>query len=180
MRIEILLLAGALGGAAFAQVAPSPYAGQQTRAIKALSDEDRAGLLEGQGMGYAKAAELHGYPGPAHVLELASRLQLTPEQRTATGKLLADHKAAARQLGAAVVEAERALDELFASRRADEASVRRLTADIARLQGELRAEHLRAHLAQTALLRPEQIQHYAHLRGYTGQGGAGGGHQHRH
>ena len=180
MRLQILLLSGLLAGAAFAQGAPSPYAGQQTRAIKALSDEDRAGLLEGQGMGYAKAAELNGYPGPTHVLELASRLQLSPEQREATSKLLAQHKAAARQLGAAVVEAERALDALFASRQADEASVRRLTADLARLQGELRAEHLRAHLAQTALLRPEQIRHYAQLRGYAGEGAGGHQHHHRH
>jgi hypothetical protein len=49
----------------------SPYAGQQTRAIKALSPEDLAGLLNGEGMGMAKAAELNGYPGPVHVLELA-------------------------------------------------------------------------------------------------------------
>jgi Spy/CpxP family protein refolding chaperone len=178
MRLPLLILSCALAGPALAQGTASPYAGQQARAIKSLSDEDRQALLEGQGMGLAKAAELNGYPGPTHVLELANHLQLTSEQRAATRKLLAEHKAAARQLGAAILEAERALDEAFASRRADEAIVRRLTGDIARLQGELRAEHLRAHLAQTALLRPEQVQHYAQLRGYAGQGG--GGHQHRH
>lgn len=174
----LIVIAAALAAPAFAQDGPGPYAGQQARAIKALSDADRAGLLEGQGMGYAKAAELNGYPGPTHVLELASQLQLSSEQRAATRNLLADHKAAARQLGADIVEAERALDALFASRRADEASVRRLAAEIARLQGELRAEHLKTHLAQAALLRPEQIQHYAQLRGYAVQGA--GGHQHRH
>ena len=41
-----------------------PYAGQQTRAIKALSDDDIAALRAGEGMGMAKAAELNGYPGP--------------------------------------------------------------------------------------------------------------------
>ncbi|GAB3773533.1 hypothetical protein GCM10028796_46090 [Ramlibacter monticola] len=175
-----LIVVAALAGPAFAQVAPGPYAGQQARAIKALSEEDRTALLEGQGMGAAKAAELNGYPGPTHVLELASHLQLSPQQRDATRKLLAEHKAAASQLGASIVEAERALDELFASRRADEASVRRATAEIARLQGELRFEHLKTHLAQAALLRPEQVQYYARLRGYDGQGGGAGGHQHRH
>ena len=175
-KTQMLALALALAGPVFAQGGASPYAGQQTREIKSLSAEEQKSLLEGEGMGLAKAAELNGYPGPTHVLELASHLQLTIEQRTATRKLLADHKAAARQLGAAIIEAERALDDAFASHRADEATVKRLTGEIGRLQGELRAEHLKAHLAETALLRPEQVQHYGHLRGYAGE--SGGGHHH--
>jgi hypothetical protein len=51
-----------------ADMPASPYAGQQTRAIKALAPEDLAALRNGEGMGMAKAAELNGYPGPAHVL----------------------------------------------------------------------------------------------------------------
>jgi Spy/CpxP family protein refolding chaperone len=181
MLLKILTLATALAAPAFAHTGASPYAGEQARDIKALSDQDRAALQEGQGMGYAKAAELNGYPGPTHVLELARHLQLTREQEAATRKLLADHKEAARKLGAAVIEAERALDQAFAGRRADEATVRQLTADVARLQGELRFEHLKTHLAQAALLRREQLAHYANLRGYTGAGaGAGGAPQHRH
>jgi Spy/CpxP family protein refolding chaperone len=176
MFTKTLMLALVLAGPAYAQGTASPYAGQQTREIKSLSAEEQQDLLEGRGMGLAKAAELNGYPGPTHVLELASHLQLTIEQRTATRKLLADHQAAARQLGAAVIAAERALDEAFASRRADDATLKRLTGEIARLQGELRYEHLKTHLAQAAILRPEQVQHYAHLRGYAGQGG--GGHHH--
>jgi hypothetical protein len=43
---------------------PTPYAGQQTGTIKALSDEDITALLKGDGMGFAKVAELNGYPGP--------------------------------------------------------------------------------------------------------------------
>ena len=35
----------------------SPYAGQQQRTIKALSDQEIGDLLEGRGMGLAKAAE---------------------------------------------------------------------------------------------------------------------------
>ena len=50
--------------------ADMPYAGQQARPIKSLSDDDIAALREGEGMGMAKAAELNGYPGPAHVLQL--------------------------------------------------------------------------------------------------------------
>lgn len=180
--LSILLLASCLAAPAFSQDhSASPYAGQQQRRIKALSDEDRTALAQGQGMGYAKAAELNGYPGPTHVLELARALQLSPPQQEATRRLLAEHKAAARKLGEQVIAAERALDQVFAAKTADAAGVQRLTADIARLQGELRAEHLKTHLAQAALLTPEQVQRYAELRGYAGSGAAGGTkHQHRH
>ena len=55
----------------------SPYAGQEQRAIKALSDEEIRDLLDARGMGLAKAAELNSYPGPLHVLQLANELGLS-------------------------------------------------------------------------------------------------------
>jgi hypothetical protein len=64
-----------------ADMPASPYAGQQTRAIKALSPEDIAALRNGEGMGMAKAAELNGYPGPVHVLALTAQLGLTENQQ---------------------------------------------------------------------------------------------------
>src|SRR5690349_7969437 len=59
----------------------SPYSGMYQRDIKALSNEQIAELQAGRGMGLARAAELNGYPGPLHVLEMADRLQLTMEQK---------------------------------------------------------------------------------------------------
>ena len=59
----------------------SPYVGQESREIKALSPQEISDYLSGKGMGLAKAAELNGYPGPAHVLELAAQLDLTPVQK---------------------------------------------------------------------------------------------------
>ena len=58
----------------------SPYKGEHLRAIKALSEGEINNLLNGQGMGFAKAAELNPYPGPKHVLELADDLNLTSDQ----------------------------------------------------------------------------------------------------
>ena len=55
-------------------LAASPYAGEEGREIKALSAADVDAYLTGQGMGFAKAAELNGYAGPKHVLELAAEL----------------------------------------------------------------------------------------------------------
>jgi hypothetical protein len=145
----------------------NPYAGQQQRAIKALDDQEIAALRQGQGMGLARAAELNGYPGPMHVLELAARLELDPGQRAATQRLMDEHRARARALGDTVVQAEAALDALFVRREATPERVAEATRRIADAQGRLRAEHLNTHLAQTALLSPAQTQRYNELRGYA-------------
>jgi hypothetical protein len=184
MNIRPLAIAAAtlLASAAWAQhgghAAPhGPYAGLQSRDIKALSAEEVRSLLQGEGMRLALAAELNGYPGPAHVLEHADALQLTPQQRSATQALMDTHKAEARALGERTVAAERALDRAFAGRALSEADVARHTQEIARLLGELRAAHLRTHLQQAALLTQHQIHQYQRLRGYTSAAGNHGGHQ---
>ncbi|MDP3170404.1 MAG: periplasmic heavy metal sensor [Polaromonas sp.] len=146
----------------------SPYAGQQTREIKALSPAQTADLLAGKGMELAKAAELNGYPGPMHTLELAAQLELSTEQKQASETLMKRHKAEARDLGAKLVEAERALDHAFSSRQIDAARLAAHTERIGQLQALLRKSHLETHLQQTALLKPEQISRYAQLRGYGG------------
>lgn len=144
----------------------NPYAGQQARAIKALSDSEVVALLAGKGAGFAKTAELNGYPGPAHVLELAEPLNLDAAQLAATRQLMAAHRSRAEQLGAEAVEAERALDRLFAHRHADAEAVDKATQRIGALQARIRAEHLITHLNQTALLSTDQIRRYSALRGY--------------
>ncbi|MDO8386830.1 MAG: periplasmic heavy metal sensor [Polaromonas sp.] len=146
----------------------SPYAGQQTREIKALSPAQTADLLAGKGMELAKAAELNGYPGPMHTLELAAQLGLNAEQKQASETLMTRHKAEASDLGAQLVQAERALDQAFASRQIDATRLAALTDNIGRLQALLRKSHLDTHLQQTVLLTPAQITRYAQLRGYAG------------
>lgn len=146
--------------------ATSPYAGQADASIKALTAEEQSALLDGQGMGFAKAAELNGYPGPKHVLELAGELDLTTSQRAATQALFERMRASARAEGAALIEAERTLDGLYASRTATRASVNAQLARIENLRARLRGLHLDAHLEQAALLDRHQVAMYAQLRGY--------------
>jgi Spy/CpxP family protein refolding chaperone len=178
------IAAGAIfvwAGALFAQniaPTPSPYKGEQAREIKSLSASDINALQAGAGMGYAKAAELNGYPGPMHVLELATPLQLSQDQRSASQKLMIEHKAKARALGAQLIDAERALDAAFSSRQIDAPRIAALTASIGSLQAALRAEHLQTHLQQTALLNPQQIASYQSLRGYDNSGSQPSGHHH--
>src|SRR5437763_16752887 len=144
----------------------SPYAGQQQRTIKALSDQEIADLLEGRGMGLAKAGELNSYPGPLHVLQLADRLELSDAQRAATVSLQATMRERAVSIGRQIIEAERTLDRAFADGRIEPATLRSQLDAIAILQGHLRAVHLETHLAQRSLLTREQISRYDVLRGY--------------
>ena len=133
--------------------ADMPYTGQQTRAIKALSDEEIAALLKGEGMGMAKAAELNGYPGPAHVLALTEQLGLTNSQQRNVREIFERMSAAAKPLGAELIEQEQTLDHLFANSEITPDRLLSATAAIAELQGRLRAAHLAAHLETRALLR---------------------------
>jgi hypothetical protein len=156
----------AVSSALAATQAPG-YAGQESRDIKALSADEIDGYLAGKGMGFAKAAELNGYPGPAHVLELAAQLELSADQRRRTEALFANMQARAMALGRSLVDAERALDRLFAGKTVTPASLAEALDRIAVLQGKVRAAHLDAHLAQAAILAPGQIAHYMKLRGYA-------------
>ncbi|MCZ8272634.1 MAG: periplasmic heavy metal sensor [Microcystis sp. LE19-4.1E] len=145
----------------------SPYSGFETRSIKALSDAQIADLKAGRGMGLALAAELNGYPGPMHVLELADKLGLTPDQRIRMQDMVHAMKQETIGIGEDVIMAERALDSLFSENRADAASLASTVKTVAEAQGRLRQAHLRYHLETKAALSPEQIRDYARLRGYT-------------
>src|SRR5579883_151022 len=88
MKIPMIAVAGIVHAAACgAAAAQSPYAGLEARPVKALSDEQIADLKAGRGMGLALAAELNGYPGPRHLLDLADQLSLTPAQRAEVQRL---------------------------------------------------------------------------------------------
>ena len=154
--------------------AQTPYAGMQGRSIKALSDQQIADLNAGRGMGLALAAELNGYPGPSHVLELADKLNLTADQRASMQRLFDSMKAEAMPLGSKLIEQEADLDKQFANRTVTPESLRATTAAVAATQGMLRETHLKYHLSTGSILTPSQMTKYAELRGY------GGGHKHKH
>jgi Spy/CpxP family protein refolding chaperone len=144
----------------------TPYAGMQSRPIKALSEQQVADLQAGRGMGLALAAELNGYPGPAHVLELADKLELSADQRVKVQQLFASMKQEALPLGSKLIEQEAELDRQFAGHTVTPASLKSATAAIAITQGELRESHLKYHLSTVALLTSSQRQRYSELRGY--------------
>lgn len=166
--------------AASAQASQTPYAGQEKRAIKALSADDIEAYLKGEGMGLAKAAELNHYPGPKHVLQMAAQLQLSEKQIAETQKTFDKMHAEAVRLGRLIVDKEKELDDLFAKGEINSNKLQLVSGEIARLQGDLRVVHLRVHLEMKQILSAEQIRKYDELRGYRTNGRTSTPDEHRH
>ena len=173
----VILLTAVLVGPAIAQQhhhgkqhgsphAATPYAGLQQRDIKALDDRQLSDLRLGRGMGLALAAELNGYPGPMHVLELKDQLRLIADQRQRFQQLFDSMKAEAIEVGEKLIANERDLDRRFAEGGLTPEVLATLTSRIGETQGQLRAVHLKYHLTSAELLSSEQRQRYAELRGY--------------
>jgi hypothetical protein len=143
-----------------------PYAGQQNHAIKSLSKKDIDDLRNGRGWGLAKAAELNGMPGPAHLLELRKEIGLSPSQVATIERRFEAMKTKAIPLGIRLIELEARLERAFASRDIDPPKLKMLLSDIAATRGDLRFVHLATHLETPAILSLDQIKTYNRLRGY--------------
>lgn len=170
----------ALAAPAAATDGQSPYAGWQERDIKALSPQQVDDLRAGRGMSLALAAELNGYPGPRHVLDLDDDLALDATQRRAMKRLFTEMQLDAQRLGGAILRQEAALDSAFRRGGLSEAELQSLLEALGALNSELRFVHLRVHLAAKALLSAGQVARYNELRGYSGDAGSGHGGAHGH
>lgn len=154
-----------LSSTAMAQ-SDQPYSGMQSRPIKALSDQQVADLKAGRGMGLALAAELNGYPGPSHLVELSGQLGLTPEQLSTLKGMFDAMRAETIPIGETLLMQEERLDRLFADHAISEERLKTATKEIGETQARLRNAHLSYHLRARAILQPSQIRRYAKLRGY--------------
>ena len=175
-RIAPMVLALLMGsGAASAERLPE----QVPSNIRGLSAEEIRSLRDGEGMGLARAAELNGYPGPTHLLEAAreGKIHLDAGQQEAIERIRATMKAEAQALGRQILALEAALEAGFGERRLTEAELARQIEEIGSRRAALRLAHLRAHFLTAGLLRLEQIEHYAQIRGYAS---ASPGHGHGH
>ncbi|MDP8923129.1 MAG: DUF305 domain-containing protein [Chloroflexota bacterium] len=163
--------AGAPAGAdsAMAGRERSPHAGtfDPNSTIRALTPSEIADIRAGAGAGLARAAELNGYPGPRHVLDLADRLGLSEEQRLAVQGVYDRMAATAPAAGQRFLDAQARLEEdLRAGTLTTEVLPTRIT-EAGQLQSALQSIHLEAHLATAAILTPEQIAAYDDARGYV-------------
>lgn len=131
-----------------------------------LSSDTIAAYRNGTGNGMAMPAEMNGYPGPRHILDLAEPLHLTEAQRARIESIYDAMHADALRLGSEIIDLETKLDRGFEEKTMSASSLERLTGEIAARQGRLRFVHLRAHLAAKDVLTAEQVETYMTLRGH--------------
>lgn len=151
----------------FAESYISKYQGEELRKIKTLSKDDISELQKGSGWGFAKAAELNGYPGPLHILQMESEISLTPTQKNKIQALYQDMNAKAVVLGKELVDLEGAINTAFAEKKIDKDSLEKHVTAIEAIRSSLRILHLSAHLETPSILTEEQITLYNRLRGYS-------------
>ncbi len=144
----------------------SEYVGQEQREIKSLSKEDVAQLEAGKGWGLAKAAELNGVPGPLHILEMSSEINLSETQLEQIQSIFDEMQELAIQVGERYVSKEKELNTAFANGEINPEKLKELTSEIGSIRGELTFVHLQAHLKSADVLSGEQIKKYNMLRGY--------------
>ena len=147
----------------------SKYAGEEKREIKSLSEADIEELKNGEGWGLAKAAELNGVPGPAHLLEMKDEINLSTEQVRVIEDLYQKMKQAAIPLGLELIGLERELNNHFADRTITDELLDELLDKIAQVRKKLRYVHLSTHLKTPNILTTEQIALYNQLRGYSSE-----------
>jgi hypothetical protein len=148
---------------------PGPYAGQQHSSIPGLTEAEIASYREARGMGLARPADINGYPGPLHVLEQADALALTDEQWGAVQSLYDQMRTEASTLGEEFFVQYGGLELAFRNGSITPEVLGERTGEIGRIEGALRATHLKYHLATRAILTPDQVGTYMRLRGYLNE-----------
>ncbi|CAA9565171.1 MAG: hypothetical protein AVDCRST_MAG70-1978 [uncultured Thermomicrobiales bacterium] len=139
------------------------------RDIRALTSDEVVAIERGDGAGYARAAEANGIPGPAHSLELRDQLTLTVEQVTGLEALRASVQVDAVAAGERFLVAQAAFESDLRSSAIAPGDVVDRVVELSRLEGELAAVHLAAHVATASILTPEQIETYNTARGNAAQ-----------
>jgi len=163
-------------GAPVAASTLSPYAGKSSASVPSLTEQEVSDLLAGRGLGMARAAELNGYPGPRHVLDLQTALGLDGSAVDRAQQLFEEMQSEAKPLGEQVVALEKALGEAFAAQTVDESALAAQVEALGKRMAQLREIHLRAHIRMRAVLTPQQVARYQELRGYaTASATAGAG-----
>jgi Spy/CpxP family protein refolding chaperone len=129
----------------------------------AFLQAEREAIEKGEGFGMAMAADMNGYPGPKHVLDMKKELKLTEKQEAAMQKLMASMKEKALAKGKDVLQAEQRLGEFFAQGKSED-ELREETFRVASLRAELRWVHLSTHVAAKKILTAQQIAAYEKMR----------------
>lgn len=145
---------------------PSDYVTLQFSDIRGIAPDTIEGYRTGAGLGYALPAELNGYPGPRHVLDLANDLELTDEQLEQIQALYDEMLPQAIEFGEALLKQEETIELAFREGSVSDEWLRTNLTLAAQLEGNLRFVHLSTHLDTLDILTQHQVVMYNQLRGY--------------
>jgi len=124
---------------------------------------DRNTLLNGEEGTQAKVAELHVYPSPKKVLDLAGALNLTDDQKRIIKQITEETITRAKELGKQIIKIEEELNDALQTGFVNEKSVADDAQQIGRLRGRLRGVFLNAHLKTKKVLTANQLEIYKKL-----------------
>jgi len=147
-------------------VTPSAYAALLDSEIRGLDQETIEGYLTGEGLGQALPAELNGYPGPRHTIDMAEELKLSEDQLRQMQALFDKMHSETIPLGEQYLEAVAQLELAFREGTITEEYLKSQLIVITGIEAQLRYAHLSTHLATIEILSAEQIMQYNMLRGY--------------
>jgi Spy/CpxP family protein refolding chaperone len=166
VALGVVVLAAGLGGADAQHAAPPAVPGGPSAHMLAqtCATAFEKNIATGRGFGMAFVADHNGYPGPLHLLELKDRLKLTPDQEAKAQAMMSAMFAESRPKSARLLDAEAKLAQLFASGRADDASVLAAVTEVEKARTEVRLVHLMTHLKARDLLTDEQRRLYTEAR----------------
>ncbi len=86
----------------------------------------------------AKLAALNGYPGPRHVLDLETNLQLSEQQKNEINLIYNDMNATAKKNGSTLIDVEEQLSSLFTNKTITNSTLYQSVQESASIYGKLR------------------------------------------
>lgn len=167
LTIVVLLAVFTVTSAQQTPPTPSDYVELQFTEIRGLSQEQIEGYQTGAGLGFALPAELNGYPGPRHVLDLANELELTSVQLNDIQTLYDEMLPQAIELGEQILLLEESIELAFRQGTITNTFLEDSLIQIATFEAELRYVHLTTHVATIDILSRHQVQQYNIIRGYN-------------
>jgi Spy/CpxP family protein refolding chaperone len=164
-RVLVMLAAVALAGCGESG-RQDDFAEWQGHEIRSLSPTQVQALQDGDEASFAWAAERNGYPGAQHILELASKLELSDDQVTRVTQLRDETRQAAQTVGAQVLQSYVDLEALFRAGNVGPSAMQTASERTGTLEGQLMSIHLAAHIQARTILTAQQNAEYQQLRGY--------------
>lgn len=133
--------------------------------LKALSYEQYKAYTDGVDInGMALVALANHYPDPQKTLLLKKELGLTPIQVTQIGNISAELQRKTKEMGAFMIKNEKALDDLFKSKKINDGTLIFYTNRYGLYQGELRNAVLQAYVKVRSILDAAQCKKYEQLQ----------------